>query len=89
MKFLLMCCIDEKLWTALPGAERDRIMDEYGRFAHELKESGRLLAGANRRRLGRSAPCPVHRVRHPVDRLDLKSGQRAKKTRLALLTRAA
>src|SRR5262249_31855680 len=41
-----MCCFEEARWTALPEAERGRIMDEYGKFIHELKSSGRLLAGA-------------------------------------------
>jgi hypothetical protein len=52
MQFLLMCCIDEYLWTTLSDVERDRIMDEYGKLVHELKTSGRLLAGAQ---LDRSA----------------------------------
>jgi hypothetical protein len=46
MQYLLMCCFEEARWTALPGSERDRIMDEYGKLIHELKLSGRLLAGA-------------------------------------------
>jgi len=46
MQFLLMCCFEENRWTALPEAERGRIMDEYGKFIQELKSSGRLLGGA-------------------------------------------
>jgi hypothetical protein len=46
MQYLLMCCADEALWAKLPEAERARIMDEYGKLVHELKKSGRLLAGA-------------------------------------------
>jgi hypothetical protein len=41
-----MCCIDEALWTNLPESQRVGIMDEYGKLIHELKTSGRLLAGA-------------------------------------------
>jgi hypothetical protein len=52
MQYLLMCCCDEALWGNLPEAERGRIMGEYGRLLHELKTSGRLLAGAQ---LDRSA----------------------------------
>jgi hypothetical protein len=52
MQYLLMCCFDEARWTKLPEAERGRIMDEYGKLIHELKTSGRLLAGAQ---LDRSA----------------------------------
>ena len=46
MQCLLMCCIDETLWTSLPEARRGRIMDEYGKLMRELKASGRLLSGA-------------------------------------------
>lgn len=46
MQFLLMCCFDESRWANLPGVERDRIMAEYGKYVHELKQSGRLLGGA-------------------------------------------
>lgn len=46
MQYLLLCCIDEALWTNLPESQRDGIMDEYGKLMHELKTSGRLLAGA-------------------------------------------
>jgi hypothetical protein len=41
-----MCCFNEAQWAKLPGAERERIMDEYGKLMHELKTSGRLVAGA-------------------------------------------
>jgi hypothetical protein len=46
MQYLLMCCFDEVLWAKLSDAERGRIMGEYGKLVHELKTSGRLLAGA-------------------------------------------
>jgi hypothetical protein len=46
MQYLLMCCFDERRWTQLPEEERSRIMDAYGALVHELKQSGRLLAGA-------------------------------------------
>jgi len=46
MHCLLMCCIEEALWAKLSDAERERIMGEYGKLVHELKRSGRLLAGA-------------------------------------------
>ena len=52
MQYLLMCCCDEAEWMKLPDAERGRIMGEYGKLLHELKTSGRLLAGAQ---LDRSA----------------------------------
>jgi hypothetical protein len=46
MQYLLMCCSNEAQWAKVPDGERGRIMDEYGKLMHELKTSGRLLAGA-------------------------------------------
>ena len=46
MKFLLMCCSNEQHWMQLPDAERDQIMSRYGALLDELKQSGKLLAGA-------------------------------------------
>jgi hypothetical protein len=52
MQYLLMCCADEAQWAKLPDSQRATIMDDYGKLIHELKTSGRLLAGA---KLDRSA----------------------------------
>jgi hypothetical protein len=41
-----MCCADESQWAKLPESQRANIMEEYGKLIHELKKSGRLLAGA-------------------------------------------
>ena len=46
MQYLLLCCFDEDRWHKLPAAERDRIMQEYGKFQHELAASGHYRAGA-------------------------------------------
>lgn len=46
MQYVLMCCFEEARWEKLPKAERDRIMSQYGKLVHELKERGQLLAGA-------------------------------------------
>jgi len=46
MQYLLMCCFEEALWAKLLDAKRTQIMDEYGKLLHDLKTSGRLLAGA-------------------------------------------
>ena len=46
MQYLLMCCADEAQWAKLPDAQRARVMDEYRKLIHDLKTSGRLLAGA-------------------------------------------
>jgi hypothetical protein len=52
MQYLLMCCADEVQWAKLPDSQRAQIMDEYGKLVHELKTSGRLLAGAKLDRSG-------------------------------------
>jgi hypothetical protein len=61
MQYLLMCCCDESLWAKLPDVERGRIMGEYGKLIHELKTSGRLLAGAQ---LDRSASAITVRAKN-------------------------
>jgi hypothetical protein len=52
MQYLLMCCADEVQWARLPESQRAKIMEEYGKLVHELKKSGRLLAGAKLDRAG-------------------------------------
>jgi hypothetical protein len=44
MQFLLLCCINEQRWDALPETERDAVMKAYGEFLHGLDASGRHLA---------------------------------------------
>ena len=46
MQYLLMCCADETQWAKIPDSQRAKIMEEYGKLIHELKNSGRLLGGA-------------------------------------------
>ena len=46
MQFLMMCCIDERRWQAIPEPQRGKIMDEYGNFIAGLKKDGHYLAGA-------------------------------------------
>src|ERR687896_629608 len=46
MQYLLMCCIDEKAWDALPGARRDAVMQQYGDWVDDLRTRGQYLAGA-------------------------------------------
>jgi hypothetical protein len=43
---LLMCCSNEADWAKLPEVKRERIMEAYGKLLHDLKTSGRFLAGA-------------------------------------------
>jgi hypothetical protein len=49
MQYLLMCCIDEKRWDAIPQTERDGIMQEYGQWVHATAESGHYRGGAKLR----------------------------------------
>jgi hypothetical protein len=46
MQYLLMCCFDEKRWNAIPGAERDGVMRQYGEWIQGAVESGHYVAGA-------------------------------------------
>lgn len=45
MQYMLMCCIDEKLWDQLPESRKDKVMQEYGRFIQEIVKSGHYRAG--------------------------------------------
>lgn len=55
MRYLLMCCFDEKSWMKLPDSQRHKIMDEYGEFIETLKKNGQLLAGAKLEPCSRAA----------------------------------
>jgi hypothetical protein len=44
MQAMLMCCIEESLWHALPQAERDAVMQDYGAWIAELERAGRHRA---------------------------------------------
>ena len=46
MRYLLLCCFDEKRWEEIPEAQRDSIMREYGALMKSLDERGQHLAGA-------------------------------------------
>jgi hypothetical protein len=46
MQYLLMCCIDEKTWDALPASRRDALMQQYGEWIDDLRTRGQYLAGA-------------------------------------------
>jgi hypothetical protein len=47
MKYLCLIYSDESIWPALPKAETDAMMAEYGQFTEDVKRSGQYL-GANR-----------------------------------------
>jgi hypothetical protein len=44
MRYLLLCCFDEKRWEGLPESQRDGIMRQYGEFLHSLDQTGHHLA---------------------------------------------
>lgn len=46
MKYLLLCCFDEKQWEAIPEVQRSGIMREYGELLRDLDKSGHHLASA-------------------------------------------
>jgi hypothetical protein len=46
MRYLLLCCFDERRWDAIPEAQRDGIMREYGALMQSLDQSGRHLGSA-------------------------------------------
>ncbi|MGH8750644.1 MAG: YciI family protein [Burkholderiales bacterium] len=46
MRYLLLCCFDEKRWEEIPESQRDGIMREYGGLMESLHKSGQYLAGA-------------------------------------------
>lgn len=46
MKYLLLCCFDEKQWEAIPESRREAVMREYGEVIRSLNKSGRHLASA-------------------------------------------
>ena len=44
MKYLLMCCHDEKKWDAMSKRDCDAVMEETMAYCEALKKSGYLLA---------------------------------------------
>jgi hypothetical protein len=46
MRYLMLCCFDEKRWEAIPETQRGGIMREYGEFLQSLDRSGQHLASA-------------------------------------------
>jgi hypothetical protein len=45
VRYMLMCCFDEKAWEKLSEAEKDKIMKEYGAVVQSLVKNGRLRGG--------------------------------------------
>jgi hypothetical protein len=49
MQYMLMCCIDEKVWTQLPDSEKHRIMQEYSTLIQSLATNGQFRGGGQLR----------------------------------------
>ena len=45
MKFLLMCCSDERKIEALTKPEKDELMEQMGAYCEALHKSGHLIVG--------------------------------------------
>ena len=45
MQYMLMCCFDEKAWEAFPEPQKDKVMEEYGKFIQGIVKSGHYRAG--------------------------------------------
>jgi hypothetical protein len=46
MQYMLMCCFEENAWETLSGAQKDKIMKEYGEVIQRLVKSGQFRGGA-------------------------------------------
>lgn len=44
MKYLLLCCHEEKKWDSMSKSECDSVMEETMAYCETLKQSGHLLA---------------------------------------------
>jgi len=44
MQYMLLCCIEESRWEALPEAERDAVMKDYGDWIAAMQREGRHRA---------------------------------------------
>lgn len=44
MRYLLLCCFDERRWNGLPDTQRGQIMRDYGELLQSLDQTGQHLA---------------------------------------------
>ncbi len=44
MQYMMMCCIEEKRWEALPEAKRAEIMRDYRAWVAEMERQGKHVA---------------------------------------------
>ena len=61
MKYLLLIYGDEEAFESAPEPQRRAIMEEYGRFAHELEQRGAMVGGDQ---LAQTASATTVRVRN-------------------------
>ena len=66
MKYLLLCCIDEKHWQNLPENDRDAVMEEYGAWAQRLDEDGKYVASGKLQPVSTAATVRVERGKRTV-----------------------
>ncbi|HSS65010.1 MAG TPA: YciI family protein [Gammaproteobacteria bacterium] len=45
MRYMLMCCFDEKRWEQIGESQREQIMKAYGEVVQGLVKSGHYLSG--------------------------------------------
>jgi hypothetical protein len=45
MRYMLLCCFDERRWAEMPEPQRRAIMREYGEFVQGIVRSGHHPAG--------------------------------------------
>ncbi|MEH6567285.1 MAG: YciI family protein [Halopseudomonas sp.] len=45
MQYMLLCCIDEALWAALPDQKRQGIMNDYDKLIQEMVTAGHYRGG--------------------------------------------
>jgi hypothetical protein len=49
MQYLLMCCIDEELWSRLPDSQKGPLMQEYEALLQDIGRRGQLRASVKLR----------------------------------------
>jgi hypothetical protein len=68
MQVMLMCCIDESRWQALPAASRDAIMRDYRGWVGEMERLGKHVASAKLEPASRAQTIRLKNgARHVVD----------------------
>lgn len=66
MQVMLMCCIDQGAWEAMPAASRDAIMRDYGEWVAEMERQGKHVASAQLVPAGRARTIRLQNGRRQV-----------------------